>query len=96
MINLNEYQVFACFYIIGIIIAFIFDIFKSLRKEIKHKDTIVLIEDFIYLMIVGTIIFLGIFKINYGKLYYKRTRFKKYVAWRYGYFKKQRWYSKRP
>lgn len=68
MINLNEYQVFACFYIIGIIIAFIFDIFKALRKEIKHKDTIVLIEDFIYLMIVGTIIFLGIFKINYGIL----------------------------
>lgn len=68
MINLNEYQVFACFYIIGIIIAFIFDIFKSLRKEIKHKDTVVLIEDFIYLMIVGAIIFLGIFKINYGIL----------------------------
>lgn len=68
MINLNEYQVFACFYIIGIIIAFIFDIFKSLRKEIKHKDTIVLVEDFIYLMIVGIIIFLGIFKINYGIL----------------------------
>ena len=60
MINLNEYQVFACFYIIGIIIAFIFDIFKSFRKEIKHNDIAVWIEAFIYLIIVGTIIFLGI------------------------------------
>ena len=68
MVNLNEYQVFACFYIIGIIIAFVFDIFKSFRKEIKHKDVIVLIEDIIYLLIVGTIVFLGIFKINYGIL----------------------------
>lgn len=68
MINLNEYQVFACFYIIGIIIAFIFDIFKSLRKEIRHKDIVVWIEDIIYLVIVGSIIFLGIFKINYGIL----------------------------
>ena len=68
MVNLNEYQVFACFYIIGIIIAFVFDIFKSLRKEIKHKDVIVLIEDIIYLLIVGTVVFLGIFKINYGIL----------------------------
>ncbi len=66
MINLNEYQVFACFYIIGIIAAFVFDIFKSLRKEIKHKDIVVWIEDIIYLIIVGTIVIFKCFTIFDG------------------------------
>lgn len=68
MIDLNELQVFACFYIIGIIIGVLFDFFKSLRKEIKHKDKIVLIEDIIFLFLSGILVFVGIFKINYGVL----------------------------
>ena len=64
MIDLNELQVFACFYIIGIIIGVLFDFFKSLRKEIKHKDKIVLIEDIIFLFLSGILVFIGIFKIN--------------------------------
>lgn len=68
MIDLNELQVFACFYIIGIIIGVLFDFFKSLRKEIKHKDKIVLIEDIIFLFLSGILVFIGIFKINYGVL----------------------------
>lgn len=68
MKELNEFQVFACFYIIGIIIAFVFDFFKALRKEIRHKDFIVWIEDIIYLLFSGILIFIGIFKINQGIL----------------------------
>ena len=68
MKDLNEFQVFACFYIIGIIIAFIFDFFKSLRKELKHKDIVVWIEDIIFLLLAGTLIFVGIFKLNQGIL----------------------------
>lgn len=68
MIDLNELQVFACFYIIGIIIGVLFDFFKSLRKEIKHKDKIVLIEDIIFVFLSGILVFVGIFKINYGVL----------------------------
>ena len=68
MIDLNELQVYACYYIIGIIIGVLFDFFKSLRKEIKHKDKIVLIEDIIFLFLSGILVFVGIFKINYGVL----------------------------
>lgn len=68
MIDLSEIQVFACFYIIGIIIGVLFDFFKSLRKEIKHKDKIVLVEDIIFLLFSGILVFIGIFKINYGVL----------------------------
>ena len=68
MINLNEYQVFAFFYIIGIIISIVFDFFKALRKNIKHKDLFVYIEDSIYLLFCTILIFLGIFKLNSGVL----------------------------
>ena len=68
MLNLNEYQVFAFFYIIGIIISIVFDFFKALRKNIKHKDLFVYIEDSIYLLFCTILIFLGIFKLNSGVL----------------------------
>lgn len=68
MIDLNEIQVFACFYIIGIIIKIIFDFFKSLRNEIKHNDKVVFIEDIIFLLLSGILVFIGVFKINYGVL----------------------------
>ena len=66
MNRLNEFQIFIFFYIIGIIISILFDFFKTLRKEIKHNDTVVIIEDILFLLFSLILISIGIFKINNG------------------------------
>lgn len=66
MSDYTEFQIFAIFYIIGIIITFVFDFFKSLRIIIKHNNKAVFIEDFIYIIFTTVLFFIGIFKLNNG------------------------------
>lgn len=66
MSDFTEFQIFAIFYIIGIIITFVFDFFKSLRIIIKHNNKAVFVEDFIYIIFTAVLFFIGIFKLNNG------------------------------
>lgn len=66
MSDYTEFQIFAIFYIIGIIITFVFDFFKSLRIIIKHNNKAVFVEDFIYIIFTAVLFFIGIFKLNNG------------------------------
>ena len=51
MYNFSQEQVFIFFFIIGIIIGIIFDIFKVLRKSFKTPDIITFIEDLIFIVL---------------------------------------------
>lgn len=61
-------QIFSIFYVFGIIVSMVFDLFRSIRKVYKHKDIIVYLEDTIFLLFSSEIVFLGIFKLNNGIL----------------------------
>ena len=59
---------FFVFIILGIIISFIFDIFRILRKKFKTSNFITYIEDIMFWLISGLLIILAIFKFNDGEL----------------------------
>jgi spore cortex biosynthesis protein YabQ len=52
----------------GLIIAFIYDIFRIFRKTIKAGDIITYIQDLIFWMLVAIIIFAMVYISNEGKL----------------------------
>lgn len=64
----SQEQIFIFFFIIGIIIGFIFDFFRVIRKSFKTTDFITLIEDIIFLFISSILIIGGIIKINGGEV----------------------------
>lgn len=68
MYQFSQEQIFIFFFIIGIIIGFIFDIFRVIRKSFKTTDFITLIEDIIFLLISSILIIGGIIKINGGEV----------------------------
>lgn len=68
MYQFSQEQIFIFFFIIGIIIGFIFDIFRVIRKSFKTTDFITLIEDIIFLLISSISIIGGIIKINGGEV----------------------------
>lgn len=59
---------FFIFIILGIIISFIFDIFRILRKKFKTSNFITYIEDILFWVISGFLIISAIFKFNDGEL----------------------------
>ena len=68
MYYFSQEEVFLLFFIIGIIIGLVFDFFKVLRKSFKTKDIVTFIEDLLFLLISGTLIVLGIIKLNSGEV----------------------------
>ena len=67
MIN-NEFYVFIAFILIGLLIGFVFDFFRILRKVYKTPDFITVLEDITFWVISGTILLVGIFILNGGKI----------------------------
>lgn len=67
MNSINQEQIFMYFFFIGIIIAFIFTFFKCLRKHMKSSDTLIFIEDVIFLFISGLLIITNIINLNNGE-----------------------------
>lgn len=59
---------FFIFIILGIIVSFIFDIFRILRKKFKTSNFITYVEDFLFWIISGFLIISAIFKFNDGEL----------------------------
>jgi spore cortex biosynthesis protein YabQ len=68
MYNFSQEQIFVFFFIIGIIIGIIFDIFRAIRKSFKTPDSITLIEDTIFLVISGLLLISSIIKLNNGEI----------------------------
>ena len=67
MIN-SEFNVFLAFILIGIIISFLFDFFRILRRVYKTPDFITIIQDIAFWIISGIILLSGIFILNEGKI----------------------------
>lgn len=67
MIN-NEFSVFLAFILIGIIISFLFDFFRILRRVYQTPDFITIIQDIAFWIISGIILLSGIFILNEGKI----------------------------
>ena len=68
MYNFSQEQIFIFFFIIGIIIGIIFDIFRVIRKSFKTPDTITFIEDLIFLILTSILIIFSIIKLNGGEV----------------------------
>ncbi len=67
MIN-SDFNVFCAFILIGFLIGFIFDFFRILRKVYKTSNFVTVIEDITFWLISGTILLIGIFILNGGKI----------------------------
>ncbi len=64
----NQAILFAIFLLNGIIIGFLFDIFRILRKSFKTSDIVTYIEDILFWVITGFIILYSIFTFNNGEI----------------------------
>lgn len=64
----EQSQSFCIFFIMGLLIGFLFDIFRSFRKNLKFSDMIVYFQDIIFLFICGIFIFRGILVFNQGNI----------------------------
>ena len=64
----NQAYVFLSCVVGGIIIAFVYDIFRVRRKAIKSGNLIVYFEDFIYWIIVALVLFAVVYRSNEGEI----------------------------
>lgn len=65
---MNQLYIFLCFFLTGVIIGILFDIFRILRKSFKTWDIITYIQDFIFWILTGIILLYSIFTFNNGEL----------------------------
>lgn len=59
---------FCLFFMIGLFLGFIFDIFRGFRKNFKLPNVFVDLQDVIFLFISGWIFFRSIIVFNHGEL----------------------------
>lgn len=64
----SQVTLFLLTVVLGIFIGFIFDIFRVIRKIIKHKDFFIFIEDTIYWLIVSFLMFYFMLNKNNGEI----------------------------
>lgn len=64
----EQIQVFIIFVIVGIIISFLFDIFRILRKVYKFSNMLIYMQDILFWLLTGIIILQAIFKFNSGDI----------------------------
>lgn len=64
----NQAYLFLIFTINGILIGFLFDIFRILRKSFKTNDLITYFEDIIFWILTGGIVLLSMCKFSDGEL----------------------------
>ena len=68
MYNISQEQTFLLFFIIGIIIGLLFDIFRVIRKVFRASDKTTFFEDLIFIILSGFLVVYGIIKINGGEV----------------------------
>lgn len=64
----SQGQIFIIFLILGLCIGSIFDFFRALRKTFKTPDFLTIIEDIIFMAIVGILIVNTLIITNHGQL----------------------------
>lgn len=64
----NQITTFLIFIVVGMVIANIFDAFRSLRKCMKTNNLLTNIEDIIFALTVGAILIFSLIKFNFGEL----------------------------
>ena len=64
----NQAYLFLIFILAGLIIGFLFDFFRILRKTIKTSDFVTYMQDFIFWILTGVIILYFIFTFNNGEI----------------------------
>ena len=65
---MNQLYIFLCFFLTGIVIGVLFDIFRILRRSFKTWDIVTYIQDFIFWILTGVILLYSIFTFNNGEL----------------------------
>lgn len=64
----NQAYLFTVFIVNGLLIGFLFDFFRILRKTIKTSDFVTYIQDFIFWILTGGLILFFTFKFNNGEI----------------------------
>ena len=64
----EQIQVFIIFVIVGIIISFLFDMFRILRKVYKFSNMLIYMQDILFWLLTGIIILQAIYKFNSGDI----------------------------
>ena len=57
-----------CFFLTGVVIGILFDIFRIIRRSFKTADFIICIEDICFWLLAGLILLFSIFTFNNGEL----------------------------
>ncbi len=68
MIAVDQAKIFLIFIIVGILISFIFDMFRIVRKVYKFTDIMIYIQDILFWILAGLILLFSIFKFNSGSI----------------------------
>ncbi len=63
----NQFYIFALTIVLGFIAGFIYDLFRIFRKEIKHHNILIQIEDILYWILVTFIMFKFVISKNNGE-----------------------------
>lgn len=66
--NFEQLSTFLNFFLTGITIGILFDIFRILRKSFKTLDFITYIQDILFWILTGSILLYSIFTFNNGEL----------------------------
>ncbi len=64
----NQAVIFLTTAIIGVVIGFIYDLFRVFRKIVPHNDIFTYLEDAVYWVIVSIIMFYVMLNKNYGEI----------------------------
>lgn len=68
MLSYTQGQIFIVFFILGIVIGSIYDIFRVARKNFKTSDFVTQIEDIVFLIVTGILILVSILKFCIGEI----------------------------
>lgn len=64
----SQSKVFCIFFLLGIFINFIFDLFRGMRKSFRFSNIVVLFQDIIFLSIAGFLFFRSLIVFNNGEI----------------------------
>ena len=68
MDNFSQEQTFILFFIIGLAIGILFDIFRAIRKSFKTSDIVTILQDIVFMLISGILIVYSIIILNCGEI----------------------------
>ena len=68
MIIYSQSKLFCIFFLLGLLLNIIFDLFRGLRKAIKFSNALVLIQDVLFLLISGFLFFKTLLIFSNGEI----------------------------